>query len=65
MTFILSSAGVQAAQSYDEQFLQLFTLGMNQLKQVSKEKTFFLLYYFIWCAHSTCMMALFALIKIL
>ena len=31
---MIFSAGVQAATSYDEQFQQLFTLGMNQLKQV-------------------------------
>ncbi|GFN83095.1 exportin-1 [Plakobranchus ocellatus] len=34
MKCLTEIAGVQASQNYDEQFLQLFTLGMTQLKQM-------------------------------
>ena len=37
--FCFLSAGVQASQNYDEQFLQLFTLGMTQLKQMLPVET--------------------------
>ncbi|XP_059157239.1 exportin-1-like [Physella acuta] len=39
MKCLTEIAGVQASQSYDEQFLQLFTLGMNQLKQMLPVET--------------------------
>ncbi|KAK3780651.1 hypothetical protein RRG08_028099 [Elysia crispata] len=34
MKCLTEIAGVQASQNYDEQFIQLFTLGMTQLKQM-------------------------------
>nr|KAG5714583.1 hypothetical protein BaRGS_007029 [Batillaria attramentaria] len=39
MKCLTEIAGVQASQIYDEQFLQLFTLTMNQLKQMLPAET--------------------------